>query len=305
MDGILPLYKPKGMTSHDCDAKLRKLFRTRKIGHGGTLDPNVDGVLPICVGRATKVVDYLVASGKTYHGEVLLGQATTTEDLDGEIVAEKPVLAPIETAEIDQAMTQFVGEITQIPPLFSAVKVKGRRLYDYARAGDPVERPKRQVTIFKFQRTTTPVYDAATRTQRFEFDVKCSKGTYVRTLAVNLGEALGYPAVMSALTRVSSGGFALADTVTLEQVAAAVAAEQAPQLLKPLDFALRHLPAIDLLPEQWERVQNGGFLDANEVTVSIDEPLITLRYQQQVKAIYRPGKTAAYWQPQKMISTES
>lgn len=305
MDGILPLYKPKGMTSQDCDAKLRRLFKTRKVGHGGTLDPNVNGVLPICIGRATKVVDYLVASGKTYHGEVLLGKATTTEDLDGDVVAEKPVTQPIETAVIDHAITQFIGEITQIPPLFSAVKVKGRCLYDYARAGIPVERPKRQVTIFEFQRVTTPVYDADTQTQRFEFDVQCSKGTYVRTLAVNLGEALGYPAVMSALTRVSSGGFQLADTVTLEQVATAVEAGQAAQLLKPLAFALRHLPTVDLLPEQWQRVQNGGFLDANEVAISIDEPLITLRYHQQVKAIYRPGKTAAYWQPQKMISTEN
>ncbi len=131
MDGILPLWKERGMTSHDCVFKLRKILHTKKIGHGGTLDPDVEGVLPICVGKGTKVIEYMVDSGKTYEGEITLGFATTTEDVSGEIVEKKPVTTPLSTEQIDQAMAEMTGEITQIPPMFSAVKVNGKRLYEY------------------------------------------------------------------------------------------------------------------------------------------------------------------------------
>ena len=174
MDGIIPLYKERGMTSFDCVSRLRRILHTKKIGHSGTLDPSVDGVLPICVGSATKVVPYLMASGKNYQGELLIGEATTTEDLDGEIIAAQPVTSEIPPAAIREQMATLTGEITQIPPMYSAVKVKGKRLYEYARAGETVERPVRRVTIDKFELLGSK-YDPTVKQQRVRFNVVCSK----------------------------------------------------------------------------------------------------------------------------------
>lgn len=300
MNGILPLYKPRGMTSHDCDAQLRRLFHTRRVGHGGTLDPNVDGVLPICIGTATKVVDYLVAGGKTYQGEVTLGFATTTEDLDGEVVEKTPLTAGFSTAQIDAQMQTFIGTITQIPPMFSAVKVKGRRLYDYARAGETVERPQRQVTLTDFKRLNEPEFDAVAGTQKFRFEVSCSKGTYVRTLAVDLGRKLGVAAVMSALTRVQSGGFTLADTIDLDTVAKLSTEDKLATILRPMETALSAYPQVELTAEQWTKVQNGAFLPRAELT-QLDE-VIALVYDQKIKALYRPHPEYPHlFQPVKMF----
>ncbi len=190
MDGILPLWKERGMTSHDCVFKLRKILHTKKIGHGGTLDPDVEGVLPICVGKGTKVIEYMVDSGKTYEGEITLGFATTTEDVSGEIVEKKPVTTPLSTEQIDQAMAEMTGEITQIPPMFSAVKVNGKRLYEYARNGEEVERPQRKATIYSFERTSEPIFNESAQTQSWRFKVVCGKGTYVRTLSVDTGKKI-------------------------------------------------------------------------------------------------------------------
>ena len=132
MDGIIPLYKERGMTSFDCVSRLRRILKTKKIGHSGTLDPSVDGVLPICVGNATKVVEYLMQSGKEYQGELVIGKATTTEDFDGEVIETKPVEEAISSELIKRAMQKMTGEIIQIPPMYSAVKVNGKRLYEYA-----------------------------------------------------------------------------------------------------------------------------------------------------------------------------
>ncbi|MFC6170085.1 tRNA pseudouridine(55) synthase TruB [Loigolactobacillus jiayinensis] len=300
MNGILPLYKPRGMTSHDCDAQIRHLLHTRRVGHGGTLDPNVDGVLPICIGSATKVVDYLVAGGKTYQGEVTLGFATTTEDLDGEVVEQTPLAAAFTPTQIDQQMAAFIGPITQIPPMFSAVKVKGRRLYDYARAGETVERPQRQVTISAFTRLSEPEFDATAGTQKFRFEVRCSKGTYVRTLAVDLGRKLGVAAVMSALTRVQSGGFALTDTVDLATVAQLCADNQLATVLRPMESALSAYPKAELTAEQWDKVQHGAFLPRAEVT-PLNE-VIALVYAGKIKALYQPHAEYSHLlQPVKMF----
>lgn len=300
MNGILPLYKPRGMTSHDCDAQLRHLFHTRRVGHGGTLDPNVDGVLPICIGTATKVVDYLVASGKTYQGEVTLGFATTTEDLDGEVVDKTRLKTAFSNAQIDQHMKAFVGDITQIPPMFSAVKVNGRRLYDYARAGETVERPQRQVTITAFKRLGEPQFDSASGTQKFRFEVSCSKGTYVRTLAVDLGRKLGVAAVMSELTRVQSGGFTLADTVDLATVTKLSATNQLMTVLRPMETALSAYPQVELTADQWDKVQHGAFLLGAELTPLTEA--VALVYAGKIKALYQPAVEYPHlFQPVKMF----
>ena len=209
------------MTSHDAVFKLRKILQEKKIGHGGTLDPDVTGVLPIAVGKATRVIEYMTEAGKVYEGEITIGFSTTTEDASGEIVKTTPV-TELEEATVDKAMASFEGEITQIPPMYSAVKVNGKKLYEYARAGEEVERPQRQVTITEFVRTS-PI-ELENGTARFTFRVACSKGTYVRTLSVDLGAKLGYASHMSALRRTASAGLTLDKALTLSQISEMVEA---------------------------------------------------------------------------------
>ncbi|WP_270628283.1 tRNA pseudouridine(55) synthase TruB [Limosilactobacillus mucosae] len=297
MDGIIPLYKERGMTSFDCVSRLRRILHTKKIGHSGTLDPNVDGVLPICVGQATKVVEFLMASGKQYVGELLVGQATTTQDLDGEVVAQKPVTAPIDEDTIKQAMQELTGDIVQIPPMYSAIKVNGKKLYEYARAGETVERPKRHVHISRFEMTASS-YDEKKQQQRIRFVVDCSKGTYVRTLAYDLAEKLGYPGVMSSLTRTKSGGFELDQTLSLSDIQDAMEAQIMNRYVYPMDYALQNYPHLELTEAQWKKVQNGGWLSG----LNTQEPEIALTYQGEVKALYQ-AKDQLY-KPLKMLSTK-
>ena len=299
MNGVLPLYKERGMTSFDCIRRLRQLLHTKKIGHSGTLDPNVSGVLPICIGNATKLVPYLMASGKVYAGELLIGEATTTEDLDGEVVATKEVTTPISDERIQAAMAELTGEITQIPPMYSAVKVNGKRLYEYARAGETVERPHRQVTVKKFTMSANQ-YDAANQQQRVRFEVHCSKGTYVRTLAVDLAKKLGYPGTMSSLTRLQSGGFDLDQTLSLADVEEEVNNHTITNYVFPASFVLQKYPQVELTDQQWKLVQNGGWLKANQIHHHEQE--IVLLYEDEVKAIYQ--KNGDLYKPATMISTK-
>ncbi|BAD75551.1 tRNA pseudouridine 5S synthase [Geobacillus kaustophilus HTA426] len=259
MDGVLLLNKPKGMTSHDCVAKVRRLLGVKKAGHTGTLDPNVSGVLPICLGKATRIAEFLTGTTKTYEGKVTLGAATTTEDADGDIIAARPVDRPIARAEIEAVFDSLTGEIEQTPPMYSAVKVGGKKLYEYARAGIEVERPTRRVTIYELE-----LLDEREQffgeTVSFRFRVTCSKGTYVRTLAVMIGERLGYPAHMSDLIRTASGPFRLEDCVTFEDVERRAADGTADALLIPIERALFHLPKYEINDKVAEKVKNGALL---------------------------------------------
>lgn len=301
VDGIIPLYKERGMTSFACVSRLRQILKTKKIGHSGTLDPGVAGVLPICVGNATKVVDFLMQSGKQYQGELLIGFATTTQDLDGEQIASKAVESPISTAQIQAAMKKLTGKIVQIPPMYSAVKVNGKKLYEYARAGETVERPKREVTINKFELLSTK-YDSAKRQQRVRFNVECSKGTYIRTLVVELAKQLGYPGVMSLLTRLKSGGFTLEQTLSLDDVRDAVANQTLQQYLYPLDYALKDYSQVALTVNQWKKVQNGGWLAKSELASSQNE--VVLVFDNQVKALYHFDQNKQVYKPTKMFSVK-
>lgn len=297
LDGIIPLYKERGMTSFDCVSRLRRILHTKKIGHSGTLDPNVDGVLPICVGQATKVVEFLMASGKQYVGELLVGEATTTQDLDGEVVAQKPVTAPIAEDTIRKAMQELTGDIMQIPPMYSAIKVNGKKLYEYARAGETVERPKRHVHIERFEMTASS-YDEKNQQQRIRFVVDCSKGTYVRTLAYDLAKELGYPGVMSSLTRTKSGGFELDQTLSLTDIQDAMEAQIMNRYVYPMDYALKSYPHAELSDAQWKKVQNGGWLS----DLDTKDQEVALTYQGEVKALYQL-KDHVY-KPLKMLSTK-
>lgn len=277
MNGIINLKKEAGMTSHDAVFKLRKILGTKKIGHGGTLDPDVVGVLPIAVGKATRMVEFMQDEGKVYEGEITLGYSTTTEDAGGEVVAETPVLSPLDEKLVDEAIASLTGPITQIPPMYSAVKVNGRKLYEYARAGQEVERPERQVTIYQFERTSPISYED--HLARFTFRVKCSKGTYIRTLSVDLGEKLGYAAHMSHLTRTSAAGMRFEDALTLEQIAERVAEEDY-SFLQPLELGIGDLLKVGLSDEQVEDVRNGRFInlisDETELAGFYGEKLVAI-----------------------------
>jgi len=279
------------MTSHDCVFQLRKILQTKKVGHSGTLDPDVDGVLPICVGKATKVVEYLQESHKVYIGEVTVGFSTETEDASGEVVNTTPVVEPLTIEEIDQAMAKLTGDIQQIPPMYSAVKVNGRRLYDYARKGETVERPIRQTTIFQYKRITEPVYSEETQTQSWRFEVDCAKGTYVRTLAVDTGELLGYAAHMSDLTRLASGGFAAKEAITLEQVKTLAEQNETSAIFYPLERAVETFEKRVLSDKEYQMVRNGSVMPESFFKGLDITQLIALFYQKQLVSIYAAHPT--------------
>lgn len=285
MEGILPLYKPRGMTSHDCVFKLRKILRMKRIGHTGTLDPDVDGVLPICLGRATKVAEYITDAGKTYEGEVTIGFSTTTEDASGEIVEQKVVDQSFTREEIIKVLKQLTGQIKQTPPMYSAVKVNGRRLYEYARQGISVERPTRTVTIYSIDLLDDRAIFSG-ETIRFRFRVACSKGTYIRTLAVMMGELLGFPAHMSDLSRIQSASFHLTDCLTIEQVKEYMENGTIETVLKPIETALLSLPKFEISDKLVEKVKNGAVLTIPEVLQNEVGPIGIYSPNGGVLAIY-------------------
>ena len=289
MNGIINLKKEAGMTSHDAVFKLRKILGTKKIGHGGTLDPDVVGVLPIAVGKATRMVEFMQDEGKVYEGEITLGYSTTTEDASGEVVAETPVLSLLDETIVDEAIASLTGPITQIPPMYSAVKVNGRKLYEYARTGQEVERPERQVTIYSFERTSPISYED--RLARFTFRVKCSKGTYIRTLSVDLGVKLGYAAHMSQLTRTSAAGLQLEDSLTLEEISEKVKAGQL-DFLHPIEIGTGDLVKVYLTPQQAEEVRFGRFieLEHSEKEVAAFEGDNLLAILEKRENLYKPRK---------------
>lgn len=285
MEGILPLLKPKGMTSHDCVFKLRKILKTKKVGHTGTLDPEVTGVLPICIGRATKVAEYITDAGKEYEGEVTIGFSTTTEDASGEVVEEKKVDKPITREEIIAVFQQLTGEIVQTPPLYSAVKVNGKRLYEYARLGQEVERPSRKVRIDRITLLNEQeVYNGERIT--FRFRVACGKGTYIRTLAVMMGELLGYPAHMSDLTRIRSADFTIEDCLTLPQVEEVMNEGRIADVLKPLEWGISYLPKYQINDKVAMKVKNGAVLPTPEELESVSGPIVMETVNNQALALY-------------------
>jgi tRNA pseudouridine55 synthase len=301
MDGILPLWKERGMTSHDCVFKLRKILKTKKVGHTGTLDPEVDGVLPICIGKATKVVEFLTDTSKAYAGEITIGIATTTEDSQGEVIDQKPVLEPLSKDSIDEMMASMLGESIQIPPMYSAVKVNGKKLYEYARKGESVVRPERKIQVTAFQRTSEPEYHEDTQTMSWRFTVSCGKGTYIRTLAVDLGAKLGYPAFMSDLTRIKSGTFTEKDCLTLQQVADAMSAGEMDAHLKPIESVFADYAHFEIDETTWQKIKNGAVLANDDRFKDIEGPFVFV-YQDKVVAMYEkhPNKPA-FIKPRKMF----
>ena len=238
LEGVLAVWKPAGWTSHDVVAKVRKMLRIRRIGHTGTLDPAVTGVLPLCIGRATRLAEFLQDMPKAYDALLRFGIATDTQDLTGN-VTETADASHLTEEEIRKAVLGFLGDIEQIPPMVSAVKVGGKRLYELARQGVTVERKARKVTIYaiKIQEIRTGIPQPEVR-----FSVRCSKGTYIRTLCEDIGRALGVPAVMASLVRTESAGLTREACVSLEEIPELLERGELGRKLMPADRLLKHFP---------------------------------------------------------------
>jgi tRNA pseudouridine55 synthase len=248
VDGVLLLDKSSGMTSNDALQKARRLFSAAKGGHTGTLDPMASGLLPLCFGEATKFANDLLDADKTYLAELKLGQRTDTADADGEIIAERPVT--VGEAELLAVLPRFTGTIEQVPPMYSALKRDGVPLYKLARQGVEVERAARQVTIHSIEVTRVAL-------PFIELRVACSKGTYIRTLAEDIGEALACGAHLTALRRERVGGLDVGDALTLEQIAE-IAEDQRNARLQAPDALLASLPRVDLDGDSAIRFRNGN-----------------------------------------------
>ncbi|GGJ92798.1 tRNA pseudouridine synthase B [Lentibacillus kapialis] len=281
MNGILPLWKPKGMTSHDCVLKTRKLLRFKKIGHTGTLDPEVEGVLPLCIGQATRIVPFLTDTTKTYIAAMKLGTSTETDDRQGQVVETKEMIYPPSKHEIENVLQLFRGKIKQTPPMYSAVKVNGKKLYEYARENKYVERPERSVFIYKLEQLQ---HDNSER-DRFWLEVRCSKGTYIRTLCVDIGKRLGCPAHMSELLRTAVGTINKVDTVTFSEIEQAVKAEKHENLLLPIGNCLTHMQRIDVDENTRKRVLYGQKLPKPEQAPETGPFLVM--FGKQALAVYQ------------------
>ena len=248
-NGILVIDKSAGWTSQDVAAKLRGVFHERRVGHGGTLDPMATGVLPIFIGRATRAAEFLESAEKEYVAGLRLGVVTDTQDTSGNILETHPVAVTRE--EVQSALRQFLGPIEQIPPMYSAIKINGQKLYELARRGQEVERKPRSITIHELELLEGADADYLLR-------VRCSKGTYVRTLCHDLGRALGCGGCMSSLRRTRAGSFTLSQAVTMQQVLN-FAAEQAPQaLLMPVDAVFSMHPPLIVTMGQAAKLKNGA-----------------------------------------------
>lgn len=256
--GILCIDKPEGFTSFDVVAKLRGIARERRVGHAGTLDPMATGVLPLFFGRATKACDILPRQDKRYLASFKLGVTTDTQDITGTVLSEQTPDA--DEARVRAAAAGLVGDIMQTPPMYSAVRVNGQRLYELARRGVEVERAARPVTVYSIDFTACDV-----QANTFTIDVHCSKGTYIRTLVADIGAALGCGAVMTALRRTMAAGFTLAECVTIEQAQQAAQDGAFGTLLRPVETAFCALPSAALNEKQTKMFLNGVRLDIGRV----------------------------------------
>lgn len=265
MKGIINVLKPTGMTSHDVVSFIRRTLNIKKVGHTGTLDPNAAGVLPICIGKATKVSQFLLYKDKKYRGELTLGTATDTQDKYGKIIAETKV--NVSENEIREAFSKFKGEILQIPPMFSAIKYKGKKLYELAREGKTIEREPRKVTIYNLDIIQI-------RDNRILFDVECSRGTYVRTLCNDIGESLNTFGHMSMLVRTTVDRFTIYDSFTLDEIKKYSEDENINLILKPIDFVLTKYKKLILDDEYFKILENGGKISLSNNLPSFESTII-------------------------------
>lgn len=289
MDGILIIDKPTGITSHDVVAKVRKLLKQKRVGHAGTLDPGASGVLPVCVGQATRVAEYLSESGKAYRATIVMGVVTDTYDAEGNVLRTGSV-DDLTREQITAALSEFLGDTMQVPPRYSAIKIAGQPAYKRARAGEEITLEARPVTFYALDIIDwqPPV---------LILDIECSKGTYIRSLAYDLGERLGCGAHLHALVRTRSGPFTLDDCITLEELA------QGARYMHPADSALQEYPALVLSEDMAERVRHGStfaFSLPGEVTKNARLARV-YDEERNFIAIAKWDETRSAWQPDKVF----
>lgn len=248
-NGIINVYKEKGYTSHDVVAKLRGILHQKKIGHTGTLDPDAQGVLPVCLGCGTKLCDMLTDRDKTYKAVLVLGMTTDTQDTSGTVISEKKVAVTVDEAVA--AINSFVGEYAQVPPMYSALKVNGKKLYELAREGIEVERKPRNVTIYSID-----IEDISL--PEITITVSCSKGTYIRTLCADIGEKLGCGGCMKSLLRTHAAGFDIKDSLTLAQIEELMAQGKLEEHIKGVESVFSELESVHISKEREHILYNGN-----------------------------------------------
>ena len=251
MDGVIVINKPWGKTSHDMVGFIRKTVGIRKVGHTGTLDPAATGVLPVCIGKATKAADMLTASDKSYRSQLILGKTTDTLDAEGEILTEQP-FDYVTKDMLENTIKKFIGEIYQVPPMFSAIKKDGKKLYELAREGKTVEREKRKVFIKRIE-----LLNFDSQKGIADIDVDCSKGTYIRTLCEDIGSQLGCGAYMNQLTRTKSGRFTIDESFTEEEIAELFKNGELEKKLITLSELFSDYESVTVSSKQAELVKNG------------------------------------------------
>ena len=297
INGIINIHKEKGFTSHDVVAKLRGIVGQKKIGHTGTLDPDATGVLPVCLGKATKLCDMLTDKNKTYETVMLLGQVTDTQDISGSVL-ESYSTDSITEPEVRAVVSRFVGDLMQVPPMYSALKVNGKKLYELAREGVEVERKARPITVFEIE-----ILDVAL--PRVKMRVKCSKGTYIRTLCHDIGQALGCGACMEELVRTQVSRFELTESVTLKQVEEFVKTGKLEEILTPIDAMFEQYEAVSLKPDFLPLVYNGNTFSPKHLEQNIELPdgkyVRIYNEQGQFMAIYKYVKETHTFKIEKMF----
>ncbi len=300
--GIINVYKEAGFTSFDVVAKLRGILKQKKIGHTGTLDPDAVGVLPVCLGSGTKLCDLLTDKEKEYVAGFRLGITTDTQDISGKVIGERAVTAT--EAELAAAICSFAGEYDQLPPMYSAIKINGKRLYESARAGQAVERPVRKVEIKEITVLSVALPEAVIR-------VRCSKGTYIRTLCHDIGEKLGCGATMTDLKRTRSGEFTVEEAYTIDQLTVMVKEDRIREAIRDIDSLFADLPKITIPEEHHKLLQNGNQLPARLLfrfpPPDITDPDSEVRaysHAGQFYGIYRYHESSDCFRPVKMFFSQ-
>lgn len=294
-DGIINVYKEKGFTSHDVVAKMRGILKQKKIGHTGTLDPMAEGVLPVCLGKATKLCDMLTDKTKTYEAVLLLGRETDTQDTTGEILAEYPVTA--DEDQVKEAVLSFLGHYDQIPPMYSALKVDGKKLYELARAGKEVERKARPVEILD-------IHVDRIELPRVTMTVTCSKGTYIRTLCYDIGRKLGCGGCMESLLRTQVSEFCLKDSLTLTQIEELRDDGTLENHILAVDKVFSEYPALKMKQDFDRLVHNGNSFYRNQAEGDSRLPDGLIRVydsRNQFIGVYVPDREKELLKPQKVF----
>ena len=264
--GMMTIYKEAGYTSSDVVARLRGILHMKKIGHTGTLDPDAEGVLPVCLGIGTKLCELIADRDKEYIAVMRLGVTTDTQDMSGEVqeqISDEEVRLRVTPQKVKETAAEFVGEISQVPPMYSAVKVDGKRLYEYARAGRTVERKARNITIYELEITSV---DLPLVTMR----VRCSKGTYIRTLCADIGEKLGCGACVSSLVRTATGGFELKDSLTIDEIALLHQEGRLSERMVSIDSMFPEALRASVKEELDQRLYNGNQFTLQELMIEND-----------------------------------